>query len=134
MLPGDVLRVYSWFVSEVAASGRVWGLGCCGDLVAVHGDETPVVFPLWPDAESARSCASEFWPDLQTTEISLSRLLRYLPELDREGIAVGIGVAPYPEALVVSPRRLRRSLLERRGRRRPGASRPPAGPPSGDAA
>jgi hypothetical protein len=129
-----VVRVYSWFVSEVAASGRAWGLGCCGDLVAVHGDETPVVFPLWPDAESARACASEHWPDLQTTEIPLSRLLRYLPELEREGIAVGLGVAPYPDALVVTARRLRRSLLERRGRRRPGARPPPATPPRGDAA
>lgn len=46
MRPGDALRVYSWFVSEVAASGRLWALGCCGDLVAVRGNGPPAVFPL----------------------------------------------------------------------------------------
>ena len=85
-----------------------------GDLCGVYGADL-LVFPLWPDLESARYFADRHYPDLEICEISLRHLLRrWLPPLVKAEVPVGLGVAPYPEGIAVSPRKLRRDLIAAR--------------------
>jgi hypothetical protein len=116
MESSDAALIYVHFVHQVAVSKRAWSLECQGDLCAVYGAGPPM-FPLWPDLESAHYFRGQCWPDLELREIPLHHLLwRYLPPLVRAGVPVGVGVAPYPEAVVLPAQEVRLDLIgARRG-------------------
>jgi hypothetical protein len=132
--PGDASQIYSHFLDHAAVSKRAWCLSCHhGELVAVHGSSHHLIFSLWADLDSAEYFIAQHWPDLKPSELSLFQLLwRCLPALTQEDIPVGIGLAPYSEAVVVPAERLRRDLIRRRMfdtdspalRLRPGVTRP----------
>lgn len=110
MVPPEYERVYVYFLAAAAASRRVWTLQCCGDLVLVTGGGVACL-PLWPDPESAEYFAVRHWPDLAPTELALRRLLReLLPALAGTGAPAGIGVAPFPNAVLVPAETVRRDL------------------------
>jgi hypothetical protein len=107
----DARGAYLSFVAQVVISRVAWSLRCERDLIVLTGREDPF-FPLWPDLESAQFFSGRHWPDLSPTRFSLKDLLRrHLPALERAGVPVGVGVAPYPEAIVLRARRLRRDLV-----------------------
>ncbi len=111
METSDVAFIYLHFIHQVTVSKRAWSLQCHGDLCAVHGADL-LVFPLWPDLESARYFADRHCPDLEFCEISLRHLLRrHLPSLAKADVPVGLGVAPYPDGIAVPARKLRRDLI-----------------------
>jgi hypothetical protein len=114
VLPPDYARVYAFFVASAASSRTVWSLECCGDVVAVGGGGVGCL-PLWPEEESAAFFAARNWPDLHPVQLSLRLLLRtYLPMIAEAGLPAGVGVAPFPNAVLVPARRLRRDLLRAR--------------------
>jgi len=132
--PGDASQIYSHFLDHASVSRRAWCLSCRhGEHVAVHGASHHLIFPLWPDLESAGYFVALHWSHLKPSKLSLFQLLwRCLPALTQEGIPAGICLAPYSEAVVVPAERLRRDLIRRRVfdtdsqalRPRPGVRRP----------
>ena len=134
MPSGDASQIYLHFLDHAAVSKRAWCLSCHhGDVVAVHGGSHHLIFPLWPDLDSARYFVALHWSHLNPSELSLFELLsRCLPALTQEGIPAGICLAPWSEAVVVPAERLRRDLIRRRVfdidsqtlRPRPGVRRP----------
>ena len=111
MLAQEVRLVYVEFIAQVITTRAVWSLRCEEDLVVLTGAELGF-FPLWPDRESARFFSAKHWPSLTPAEIRLKLLLRlHLPSLARARVPVGVGVAPYPEAIVLQAHRLRRDLI-----------------------
>lgn len=111
MVPPEYSRVYVYFVAAVAASRRVFTLQCGGDAVLVTGGGVACL-PLWPDLESAEYFAARNWPDLTPAELTLRKLLReYLPALAAARAPAGVGLAPYPNAVLVSAETVRRDLM-----------------------
>jgi hypothetical protein len=100
MLPTVASELYAHFVESVLGSGVAYSVRCSGDLVAVHGADF-AVFPLWPDKESADFFIGTCWPDLVRHRLTKRNLTTRLPIMAVAGIPVGIGRAPYPEAVVV---------------------------------
>lgn len=110
--------VYLTFVAEATLSRAVWTLRCCGDLVVLTGGEAGL-FPLWPNLESARFFSARHWPGMEPAELSTKTLIRmHLRALAASRIPVGIGLAPYPEGVILEAGRLRRDLLTARALRR----------------
>jgi len=108
----DARQIYLYFLVEAVVSRQVWTLQCHGDWVAVEGAGNRI-FPLWPELESARFAVAQFWPKLSPAELSLRMLLReHLPFLEQAQIPAGVGLAPFPEGVIVPANRLRRDLLE----------------------
>jgi hypothetical protein len=102
------------FIAQAVVSRSVWSLRCGADLVVLTGAEAGF-FPLWSDQESAQFFASRHWPDLEPAELPLKVAIRvHLRALSRASIPVGVGLAPHPEAVVVSAKRLRRDLIAAR--------------------
>jgi len=132
--PGDASQIYSHFLDHASVSKRAWCLSCHHDEhVAVHGASHHLIFPLWPDLDSADYFVALHWSHLKPCKLSLFQLLwRCLPALTQEGIPAGICLAPYSEAVVVPAERLRLDLIRRRMfdtdsqalRLRPGVTRP----------
>jgi hypothetical protein len=89
----------------------VWSVSCCGEIVAVPAG--PIVcVPLFPDRSSADYFTARHWPNLAPVSLSLRELIRsQLPFLAEAQVPVGVGVAPRPDAIVLSPVRLRKDLL-----------------------
>jgi hypothetical protein len=110
VVPPEYEQVYVYFLAAAAASRRVWTLQCCGDPVLVTGGGVACL-PLWPDLESAEYFAVRHWPDLTPTELALRKLLReVLPALASARAPAGIGMAPFPNAVLVPARTVRRDL------------------------
>lgn len=109
-------RIYRDFVARILASRSAWSVSCCGEIVAVHGGPMMCV-PLFPDRVSADYFTTRYWPDLAPISVTLRELTRtHLPFFAEVRVPVGISIAPLPDAIVLSPRRLRRDLLAREGR------------------
>lgn len=118
MCSEEAKLVYVTFIAEATLSRSVWSLRCCGDLVVLTGGEMSL-FPLWPDLESARFFSAQHWPGLEPAELPTNTLIRvHLRALAASRIPVGIGVAPYPEGVMMEASRLRRDLLTARALRR----------------
>jgi hypothetical protein len=110
VVPPEYAQVYSYFLAAAAASRRVWTLQCGGDTVLVTGGGVACL-PLWPDLESAEYFAERNWPDLTPAELGLRKLLReVLPALASARAPAGIGMAPYPNAVLVAAETVRRDL------------------------
>lgn len=111
MVSQEARVVYAGFVTQAISSRSVWSLRCGEDLVVLTGAEAGF-FPLWSDRNSAHFFRSKHWPHLEPVELPLKAVLRlHLGALSRAGIRVGVGLAPHPEAVVVSASRLRRDLI-----------------------
>ncbi len=107
----EVEQIYQDFVARIVLSGRVWSVSCCGEIVAVPAGPILCV-PLFPDRASARYFSARHWPDLEPVALSLRRLVRsQLPLCAEAQIPIGVGIAPQPEAIVLSPIRLCRDLI-----------------------
>lgn len=99
-------RRYSYFLQRVAESGEVWGLDGEGWALALD-DAGRDVLPLWPTPEFAALCATRLWAGFQPRAIKLQELLEnVLPQLEEEGMPVGIFFTPEGQGHPVSAREL----------------------------
>lgn len=99
-------RRYSYFLQRVAESGEVWGLDGEGWALALD-DAGRDVLPLWPTPEFAAMCATRLWSGFQPRAIKLQELLEnVLPQLEEEGMPVGIFFTPEGQGHPVSAREL----------------------------
>ncbi|KFA93450.1 DUF2750 domain-containing protein [Archangium violaceum] len=99
-------RRYAYFLQRVAESGEVWGLDGEGWALALD-DTGRDVLPLWPAPEFAAMCATRLWSGFQPRAIKLHELLEnVLPQLEEEGMPVGIFFTPEGQGHPVSAREL----------------------------
>lgn len=99
-------RRYAYFLQRVAESGEVWGLDGEGWALALD-DAGRDVLPLWPTPEFAAMCATRLWSGFQPRAIKLHVLLEnVLPQLEEEGMPVGIFFTPEGQGHPVSAREL----------------------------
>jgi hypothetical protein len=99
-------RRYTYFLQRVAESGEVWGLDGEGWALALD-DAGRDVLPLWPTPEFAAMCATRLWSGFQPRAIKLQELLEnVLPQLEEEGMPVGIFFTPEGQGHPVSAREL----------------------------
>ena len=95
-------RRYEYFLQRVAESGEVWGLDGEGWALALD-DAGRDVLPLWPTPEFAAMCATRLWSGFQPRAIKLQELLEnVLPQLEEEGMPVGIFFTPEGQGHPVS--------------------------------
>ena len=100
MQPETAAEIYSNFIVSVIEAGAAYSVQCKGDPVAVYGAGLGS-FPLWPDKKNADYFVRRYWPDLRPARLSLRRLLDQLPMVGVLGLPAGIGLSPWPEAVVV---------------------------------
>ena len=99
-------RRYSYFLQRVVESGEVWGLDGEGWALALD-DSGRDVLPLWPAPEFAAICATRLWSGFQPRAIRLKDLVEnVLPQLEEEGMPVGIFFTPEGQGHPVSAREL----------------------------
>jgi len=103
-------RRYSYFLQRAVESGCVWGLDLEGWALALD-DEGRDVLPLWPSPEFASLCANRLWANFEPRSIGLAELMdNVLPQLEEEGIPLGIFFTPQGQGHPVSARELREAL------------------------
>ena len=99
-------RRYSYFLQRVVESGEVWGLDGEGWALALD-DSGRDVLPLWPAPEFAAICATRLWSGFQPRAIRLKDLVEnVLPQLEEEGMPVGIFFTPQGQGHPASAREL----------------------------
>lgn len=99
-------RRYSYFLQRAVETGEVWGLDGEGWALALD-DEGRDVLPLWPAPEFASLCATRLWEGFQPRSIPLEELLEnVLPQLEEEGMPVGIFFTPEGHGHPVTAREL----------------------------
>ena len=108
-------RRYAYFLQRVAETGEVWGLDGEGWALALD-DAGRDVLPLWPAPEFAALCATRLWSGFQPRAIRLQELVEHvLPQLEEEGMPVGIFFTPEGQGHPVSARELIDALSTARG-------------------
>ncbi|MGZ3457917.1 MAG: DUF2750 domain-containing protein [Archangium sp.] len=108
-------RRYSYFLQRVVESGEVWGLDGEGWALALD-DSGRDVLPLWPAPEFAALCATRLWSGFQPRAIRLKDLVEnVLPQLEEEGMPVGVFFTPEGQGHPVSARELIDALSSTRG-------------------
>jgi hypothetical protein len=109
------VRRYSYFLQRVVESGEVWGLDGEGWALALD-DAGRDVLPLWPAPEFAAICATRLWSGFEPRPIKLQVLMdNVLPQLEEEGMPVGIFFTPEGQGHPVSARELIDALRAARG-------------------
>ena len=108
-------RRYTYFLQRAVESGVVWGLDGEGWALALD-DAGRDVLPLWPAPEFAALCATRLWEGFQPRAIPLEELLEnVLPQLEEEGMPVGIFFTPQGQGHPTSARALIDALRGARG-------------------
>lgn len=108
-------RRYSYFLQRVVESGEVWGLDGEGWALALD-DSGRDVLPLWPAPEFAALCATRLWSGFQPRAMRLKDLVEnVLPQLEEEGMPVGVFFTPEGQGHPVSARELIDALNSTRG-------------------
>ncbi|MET0404942.1 MAG: DUF2750 domain-containing protein [Cystobacter sp.] len=109
------VRRYAYFLQRVMESGEVWGLDGEGWALALD-DSGRDVLPLWPAPEFAQLCATRLWSGFKPRAIPLQELLEsVLPQLEQEGMPVGIFFTPQGQGHPASARELIDALRSARG-------------------
>jgi hypothetical protein len=99
-------RRYAYFIQRAVESGEVWGLDGEGWALALD-DAGRDVLPLWPAPEFAALCATRLWSGFQPRGIKLPELMTHvLPQLEEEGMPVGIFFTPEGMGHPISAREL----------------------------
>jgi hypothetical protein len=108
-------RRYAYFLRRVVEAGEVWGLDADGWALAVDAQGGDVL-PLWPAAEFASLCAKRLWEGYTPKRLALDELLRtVLPQLDAEGLSLGVFFTPQGQGFPVSAARLLEDLRNAQG-------------------
>lgn len=108
-------RRYAYFLQRVVAAGEAWGLDSDGWALAVD-DEGGDVLPLWPTEEFATLCATRLWEGYAPRSLPLEELLGVvLPQLEAEGLSLGVFFTPEGQGYPVTAARLREDLSAARG-------------------
>lgn len=108
-------RRYAYFLRRAVEAGEVWGLDADGWALAVD-EEGGDVLPLWPAAEFATLCAKRLWEGFEAKRLPLDELMRVvLPQLEAEGLSLGVFFTPQGQGYPVTAARLREDLSAARG-------------------
>lgn len=103
---------YEYFVKRVAETREVWGLFRNGWALATKDDGT-LVFALWPEREFAQLCAEFEWEGYQAQAFALDELLdELLPQLQHDGLVLGIFRTPGSKGVMPTPGLLRADLQD----------------------
>lgn len=109
------VRRYAYFLQRVVEAGEAWGLDSDGWALAVD-DEGGDVLPLWPGEEFATLCAKRLWEGYAPKSLPLDELLRVvLPQLEAEGLSLGVFFTPQGQGYPVTAAQLRQDLSAARG-------------------
>lgn len=108
-------RRYAYFLQRVTESGEVWGLEGEGWALALD-DAGRDVLPLWPEREFAALCATRLWSGFEPRPIRVQELVEnVLPQLEEEGMPVGVFFTPQGQGHPVTARELIEALKTARG-------------------
>jgi len=108
-------RRYAYFLQRAVEAGEVWGLDADGWALAMD-EEGGDVLPLWPAAEFATLCAKRLWEGFEAKRLPLDELLRVvLPQLEAEGLSLGVFFTPEGQGYPVTAAQLREDLSAARG-------------------
>lgn len=108
-------RRYTYFLRRVVETGEVWGLDGEGWALALD-DSGADVLPLWPEPEFAALCANRLWEGFVPKRLGLDELLEsVLPQLEAEGLSLGVFFTPEGHGYPVTAARLRQDLVAARG-------------------
>jgi hypothetical protein len=108
-------RRYAYFIRRAVETGEVWGLDADGWALALD-DEGADVLPLWPGPEFAALCAHHLWEGYTPKRLTLDELLGLvLPQLEAEGLDLGIFFTPDGHGQPATAAQLRADLLAARG-------------------
>jgi Protein of unknown function (DUF2750) len=108
-------RRYTYFIQRVVASGEAWGLDGEGWALALDDDGGDVL-PLWPGAEFAALCARRLWEGFTPKSLGLEELMEsVLPQLDAEGLSLGVFFTPQGQGYPVTAAQLLKDLRAARG-------------------
>lgn len=108
-------RRYAYFLQRVVATGEAWGLDAEGWALAVDDDGGDVL-PLWPGPEFATLCARRLWEGYEPKPLPLDELMRVvLPQLEAEGLSLGVFFTPQGQGYPVTAAKLREDLSAARG-------------------
>ncbi|XXF77857.1 DUF2750 domain-containing protein [Myxococcaceae bacterium GXIMD 01537] len=115
MLQLPAARRYACFLQRVVESGEVWGLDAEGWALAMD-EEGGDVLPLWPASEFAGLCAKRLWEGFVPKPLALDELVALvLPQLEAEGLSLGIFFTPEGQGFPVSASQLLDDLRIARG-------------------
>jgi hypothetical protein len=108
-------RRYSYFLRRVLETGEAWGLD--GEGWALALDDSGVdVLPLWPEPEFAALCANRLWEGFVPKRLGLEELLgSVLPQLEAEGLSLGVFFTPEGHGYPVTAAQLKQDLVAARG-------------------
>jgi hypothetical protein len=108
----DATQLYTRFVVLALQNRAAYTVECGDNLVALYGPLGGAL-PLWPTRNDANFFISRHWPDLRLHRMTLNQLIIRLPIFSVELIPIGIGLADYPEALILPAMRLYDDLSAR---------------------
>ena len=98
-------QLYTQSVVLVIQKRAVYTVECGNDLVALYGPLGGAL-PLWPTKSDANFFISRHWPGLRPHRMTLHQLIMRLPIFSVQSIPIGVGLAGYPEALILTAMRL----------------------------
>lgn len=101
---------FDYFVEAVAESRQVWTLGRDEGtvLLSFEGDDC---LPVWPHPDFAEQWVSGDWSDCRPLSIDMSAWLeRWLPGLQRDGVALAVFPSTEEEGMVIEPEELKETL------------------------
>lgn len=101
---------YEYLVTQVANQGQIWSLRSDRGWVMVSTDEEECL-PVWPSAEFAKPWINQDWSDCEPVAIDLDAWIkRWLPGMQKDGIALAVFPGTDENGMVVEPDELRDSL------------------------
>jgi len=101
----DAAQLYRQFVVLALQKRAVYTVACDNDLVALYGPLGGAL-PLWPTKNDANFFISRHWPGLRPHRMTLRQLIMRLPIFSVQSIPIGVGLAEYPEGLILPAMRL----------------------------
>ena len=101
------------FVGRVADWQQVWSLKEESGWVSAADDQGNIIFPVWPHPDYAAACAVGHWSGSSPTSIEVHEFLeRWLPGLDKDGLAVAVFPTPTKGGVIMPAYQLQRAIQD----------------------
>jgi hypothetical protein len=113
-IESDAQANHARFISEVRASGLVWGLQSDHGWAVCESEEyeDTDVYPFWSDEAGARVHASGDWSEYRTASLDLDLFIdTWLAGMSEDGVLVGTNWDADLSGLEVEPVDLAQALL-----------------------
>ncbi len=104
----------TYLITAVSKENQVWILKDQHGCVMLNSEDEDCV-PLWPDAESAMSWATEEWQECQPESISLTTWFeRWSPGLAEDDLAVVLFPSKESQGVIYYPEEFEQALLTKK--------------------